>query len=583
MPEARSRRLLVAIAITYAVAALFLPKATFWSNDGGEKLLQVKEIVRSGPGLPAIPYDSLGVEATGSFRFSPIAPNHAAPEGERLVPVVPLYFPLLSALPYRALGAAGLYLVPLASALLALWFVLRIAERMLDSDAGFFCLAATGLASSVAFYALTFWEHTLAAAACTAGLYLLCGAEGGLRQERGVAAAAGVALALGAWVRGEVLIVIVALSTALLLRRDGRRVLPFLLAGVVAGLTPFWVCNSLVYGHAFGPQIAGSEAFRQDSLAGSLGVVAERRWEIVRGLFLDYGFGVAPGVALALASIATPVWLARSRPERFRNRARLWLAASIAVAALSLLRSLTRSDLSLASIHHTPLWVALPVLPLAFLRPRASEATARERFADLLLATALLALAGLALGLPSRGGLQWGPRYALVLFPLLVLCAGRGYQLLVGRAPGLRVLCWGLVAVGMLVQIAGVALLAHKKRASAEMLASIRAMAPAAVVTDVWWLPEDAADLYHEIPVYGFDSGEEFGRLLLRLRELGHTRIVLASRRDFRRAFESLDGVELTASRQLRPARLASFNLNLHLLRLGPRPQGTGRLPPTQP
>jgi hypothetical protein len=573
MPEARSRRLLAAIAIIYAVAALLLPKATFWSNDGGEKLLQVKEIVRSGPGLPAIPYDALGVEAAGSFRFSPIAASHAAPEGERLVPIVPLYFPLLSALPYRALGAAGLYVVPLASALLVLWLVLRVAERVFDSDTGFFCLAAAGLSSSIAFYGLTFWEHTLATAACTTGFYLLCGPEGGLREERGVAVTAGVALALGAWVRGEVLIVIAALSTAMLLRRDGRRVLPFLLAGVAAGLAPFWVCNALVYGNAFGPQVAGSEAFRQDSLADSIGVVAERRWEIVRFIFFDYGFGVAPGVALALASVVTPVWLGWGRPARFRSAARVWLAASIAVVALSLLRFSARSDLILASMSHTPLWVALPVLPLAFLRPRASEAAARGRFADLLLATALLALVGFALGLPSRGGLQWGPRYALVLFPVLVLCAGRGYQLLVNQAPGLRVLCWGLVAVGVLVQITGVALLAHKKRASAQALVSIRALAPAAVVTDVWWLPEDGADLYHEIPVYGFDSGEEFAELLARLRELGHMRIVLASRSDFRGAFESVDGIEMAESRQLRPARLASFDLNLHLLHLGSPPK----------
>ena len=75
----------------------------------------------------------LGIEPTGSFRFAPLLPNHARVRGDRLVPIVPIYFPLLSSLGYRALGPAGLYVLPALFSLLTLALMARMGG-MLSSD-----------------------------------------------------------------------------------------------------------------------------------------------------------------------------------------------------------------------------------------------------------------------------------------------------------------------------------------------------------------------------------------------------------------------------------------------------------------
>ena len=107
--------LILFIAGIYAAAQARLPHHTFWSNDGGEKLVQVKSLIENNFSTITLPYDRLGVEPAGSFEFAPFYPVHARVVHERLVPVVPIYFPLLSSLPYLLWGHAGLYLIPLAS------------------------------------------------------------------------------------------------------------------------------------------------------------------------------------------------------------------------------------------------------------------------------------------------------------------------------------------------------------------------------------------------------------------------------------------------------------------------------------
>ena len=115
----RNLPVLFGILLTYSAIQFQLPHKTFWSNDAGEKLLQVRALIENGPFDPAISYDPLGMEGIGRFRFAPFPRNHMTVQDGRLIPAVPFYFPLLSSVPYRALGEAGLYVFPIVFSIVA--------------------------------------------------------------------------------------------------------------------------------------------------------------------------------------------------------------------------------------------------------------------------------------------------------------------------------------------------------------------------------------------------------------------------------------------------------------------------------
>ena len=124
--------LVAVVALVYGVLQLQLPHHAFWSNDGGEKLVQVRSLIDNGAGNPAIPYDRLGVEPRGSFEFAPFYPGHARIVDKKLLPIVPLYFPLLSSFFFRLWGHGGLYVVPLLATLLTLVLLLVLARERFD-------------------------------------------------------------------------------------------------------------------------------------------------------------------------------------------------------------------------------------------------------------------------------------------------------------------------------------------------------------------------------------------------------------------------------------------------------------------
>jgi hypothetical protein len=186
----------------------------------------------------------------------------------------------------------------------------------------------------------------------------------------------------------------------------------------------------------------------------------------------------------------------------------------------------------------------------------------------------LLTLIGLCLGLPSRGGLQWGPRYALILMPLLVLLSVSGFtrlrMALTSPAARLAVtlLFLLLIGSGAGIQGFGIHLLHAKKEATLMNMAQIRGAAPRVIITDTWWVPEDNGELYNDYPFYSFYTFAKMGSLLTRLAQKGEREVLLVSAADYRDFLARQRGLTLTAFTQTHHPGLEMFNLFLHTIRL---------------
>ena len=564
--------LLVSAALLYGFLQWQLPHQAFWSNDGGGKLVQVKALAASRFTSAALPYDPLGLEPAGSFEFAPFLPGHARVVDGRLLSVVPVYFPLLSALPYSLWGDGGLYLIPLLSTLLTLYCLLLLARKFGDDAAAPLIVAAAGLASPLFFYSLTFWEHTLAACLTTGGILLLHhGSCAGTGRINGRTIGAAFLMTLAAWLRGEVFILLLACGLAMLCCRGYRRLLPSFILGISAGLLPYALINHQLYTTAASPQLP------QTSDALHYLTALPARWHEVTAYLLT-GFLDHPLLnrLLFLLSIgpALPLYFLRQGSTRREALIIAWCALLCLISLATLGRLFFLDSPMSSSMTILGLFGSLPYLALALVRQETMDAAQNPSLKFFAL-VALLTLAGLFLGLPSRGGLQWGPRYALPLVPLLILLAVAGFARLRQNlnSPAARRACTALFLLLLLtgtgIQAFGVSLLFAKKNVTMANMETIRSMAPRVIITDTWWVPEDNGELYGEYPFYAFYTFAKMGRLLTLLASKGEREVLLVSAADYREFIARQPGLAVTSFVQTTHPGMSMFNLSLHTIRLG--------------
>ena len=150
------------VIAAYILVFVWLPSDVFWSPDEGAKFLQMNSISwQNGPQFQIV-YS--GVDTDPEFVFYPkgYPLAHIYPQKSDRCNVRynwPIWFPLISYIPYFLAGIRGLYLIPLISGLGIVFISGRIAHRIHPKVAPLTILVV-GLASPIIFYSVLFWEHT---------------------------------------------------------------------------------------------------------------------------------------------------------------------------------------------------------------------------------------------------------------------------------------------------------------------------------------------------------------------------------------------------------------------------------------
>lgn len=169
----RLRWLVAAVGVYYAMLAFLLcPPETLWSGDAGLKLIQVESLLRSRFSTLALEYPGADLDPDGEHWPYPLP--FAAERDGRYYSTFPPYFPALTAPFYWALGYHGLRVLPFLGGLAVLLASIPLSRRLGVGPWGqTAALVILALASPLAFYSATFWEHTLATALCMASLALV--------------------------------------------------------------------------------------------------------------------------------------------------------------------------------------------------------------------------------------------------------------------------------------------------------------------------------------------------------------------------------------------------------------------------
>jgi len=501
------------VLAVYAAVLSVMPKGAFWSPDEGAKFIQLHSIAWHDGVRYAIPYGGERIDPEYLFY-----PTHCRFEDLYPVPLPdggvkfhwPIWFPLGSGLLVSVFGLTGLYLVPLVSG----WLVALLAGHLMcawEPRLAPLAILAVGLATPIAFFSLTFWEHTLATLLGLGGLAVVAG--GRPRGKAALWVIAPLLLAAGA-LRAEMLLFGAGVLGAWYVvgHRSGE-------ASGRSGGRARWVVLGLAVGAALAVLLAE-------------GLPERHRWMLsVLPSYLFHSVAKLPYLAETLTAVLVDVSgnQAPVVPQLWRYGV---LAACFGVALASLLVSRRREAvvllISLAVILEFSLYLVvrpeayislhgfLPIAPVIVLSVYALPSIWRRRqraqvaIAVAAVAYGVLALAAIFVFLVTADGvtptgLEWGNRYLLTLYPIgtvLGLAALSEYRRS-ARPLLLRQLVTaaaaGLLVCGLFLQVRGVRMLLESRRLVTAWQTALREGPP--VMTDVWWLPATMAPLFigHEM------------------------------------------------------------------------------------
>jgi hypothetical protein len=409
---------IIAIGILYfSLITWVLPQESFFTPDSGVKFIQLKEMLKQKTTNPELPY--MGGRLDPDLTYQPFS-WLVKTEGDKIYSHFSPLYPWLSSFFYQKLGSLGLYVVSALAGFLSLIVMSQIARRFFSDGVALVSSIHLGLATPILFYSLAYWEHALAFFLSIVILLLsLKVIEGSMK----LLIALPPLIIICIWARSETVVFIFGLivAGAILIwneLRQHRQVLVRASAALgilTAGFISFnLVTSRTVWGvhiseHLFTPRAFSSFFdFRLrlkiiTTMIGKSGIYMASDFEIFSTLLCMITFVVFLSAVIWARSYKAGV------PYTKALQVTLVLSIS-AMIALSLVNIL-RPGLSTGLLQVTPFAL------FSFLHFSQRGCHLRIKFIQ---ATALFYLLG-TLFMPTPGGMQWGPRYILYSYPLLII------------------------------------------------------------------------------------------------------------------------------------------------------------------
>ncbi|MEL6937685.1 MAG: hypothetical protein AAFO84_00665 [Cyanobacteria bacterium J06598_1] len=414
---------IVVIALGIALSLwlqLFTKEGVFFSGDGGLKALVAQSLAQqikaaSFPldvslNLPAADW----VEAVWQEGLYPFLPPFAYEVGPQHFITFPFTFPLVSAPFYALLGEQGLYVVPLVS----LWLIwLRFWQIGLRASWSVtaLCVGLVALifASPLSLYGGMYWEHTLSVAIAFWGLSALLFPRNGTLSKNKLLGS-GFLIGLAVWFRPEFLCLVAALS----------------LLAIIGWLFPKW---------RLAPQLTFSKtAILIGSMICSVGLFFALNYGIyghplgIHAIQIVEESGISEQLTQAKASYAQ---LLTSLQQYFPI---VWVVGLAAIFS----PELRKSTVKINPLKNNQLKENRgKYFDRLGLRKTVESKLVPGRFA--LALSLLFALSVPLIVPPGAGGKQWGPRFYLILMPLLSVVLAEQLRPDFFRAWGRRLLLLG--------------------------------------------------------------------------------------------------------------------------------------------
>ncbi len=395
----------IVLFIVYIAFILLRPYQVFWSVDEAGKFIYLESVIRTGD--PASPLFNPSNQWDPDQNFAPL--YYFVRLGNQLFSWWPVSFPLLNLPFYKFFGWVGLYIIPAFFGVLTAYLSGRII-RLVYPKSKYIDLTVfwiTALGTPIFFYSTMFWEHTISAACLVGSLYFILLAL--INNQLKWIWIAGLTASFSVLFRTETAGYFIGFGLILLIKKWKWAF--SLLGGFIASTIPWMLFNQYAMGNIISRQLS--------SLINSSGSSLEK---IGAKVF-----------AFMLFNFPSPVSYTFSRPLLtagcffvliaiffvFIKKTRLFAAISVfglgIVCATVLFSTQGYTFLSGFLIMSPFLVFAAWILVVPAFWKRSSLPL-------LILAGSLsFLLIFISRAWFNAGGLQWGPRYLIGLYPLLVI------------------------------------------------------------------------------------------------------------------------------------------------------------------
>lgn len=496
----------------YALAAfVYLPAGSYWTPDNGVKLMQAENL-RFNP-WPDLSLDYPGQWLDPDLRFAPCGRPICYLWNGRMHVAQPPIAAILAGPFLPLFGERGGLIAPLLAGLISAGLVGALMQRAGPEPAWLGVLLA-GLATPLMFYSVLWWEHTLAVALGLGALWMATRNQANTKIASLIIS--GGLAGLAASVRKEMLLFALALWLRWLwnvLRSEARGQRPVWtgasawLGAFALALAPWWWVSTLNSGSLIPPEFTISVAPQ----------FTPQAYLLTHGLngLADFLFdprveGVGNGLLVVVLVYAVAGWV-RSAEMRAMIRALAIIALGLGALLLLAPRFPGSGFVGLLS--------AAPMLMLMLSAPAESRRALSE---TLWLSAAYFGLVSLNLGLltqagPLQSGLEWGMRFALIVFPLCVPLVVAGLRAIREQSSPSRFGKWhwwaacALAAVSVVIQLAGLSEVRDTVLSRRESRDALLALPERQVVSGQFWFTTLSPDVYLEKELFYIASTDTEG------------------------------------------------------------------------
>ena len=502
----------------------YLPTGTYWSPDNGLKRIQADNI-RFTP-WPDLSIDYPGQWLDPDFKFAPFAPLFYFVSDGRLHFFQSPAIALLGKPFIWLMGDQGERVVPVLAGLFSVLLVAGL-MRHLDLRPAWAGVLSAGLGTPLLFYSLLFWEHTLAVALGLGVVAMLLRKTGPLPLRDGLLA--GTLLGLAASMRKDLLLFAFVLGLVLVWealegmmapRRDSLASTGGSPTGRLAGRGPGWLGLGGAFAAVF-TLYGVSQPRAQNILPPEAALAADfapqayfvtHGWGSLPDFVFSPGYGIVGGALVIALGV---YWLAHrvARPR---------LCETLQVGALTVIglgiASFIPQHLRNGVLHGFLSASPFLVLSLGSTSGGAPGVKVLSRLTLGFLALYILGVGLLAPRGPLRGGLEWGARYMLIVFPLSTPLVVDGLRTIGERAARswlarLHFLAaLALVGLSVFIQVLGIGLIRDSARLHEGRRAALLGLPEKIIVADVGWIASQAPEVYAAKELFLLNSRSDLPR-----------------------------------------------------------------------
>lgn len=502
----------VMFAILYGLAWASTSTLTFFSSDTGLRFLQVRELTNNHFSSLAIDYPARMLDP--ELQYTPYYYAYSVIRGALFLQIS-AFLPLFTAWLYAAIGNLALPIIPVVSAILTAVAVCRLG-RLAELEHTYLLLWATVFATPLFFYSLELWDHTLTTAATSWAVVGL--AYSWRRGNWALAFGAGIALGFGIGQRPEAYVFAIAVGLAwLLLTWGDKHYFLALITGTTVIVVPIWLLNWQWTGHPLGMAIAPHLfQYGVPTNPAYSGPTYPRFVTLMRFILYVQGQdGITFIAALCIISGILQISFFLRVP-RFQKGLVMWWAFGVLLLG-NLLMIWRNFGQPIPGVLST---FPLTALSFAYVGREEDHTEARNLYL-LVLLTALMFLGLMIAFWPSSGGIQWGARYLLPVYPLLLFLAFYVFSihshLLVGALRStFQQVALGLLVVSALLQIVGAGVIYQNHHEQAWIRDAIGNLPVQVIITNDPFLPSLMASLADKQFMY-IDSQEDLEAIIPRM------------------------------------------------------------------